>query len=473
MGYPRLFPLIIVFFLFTSLARVQSQEPRRPEMPEIQTLWAPWQDSMKAVAADREKKLKNLDYIYMLNLDKLQKDRAAAGDLDGALAAKAEIARLGENQETTQEQRTAMPEALRALRRSYDAAFKGYFDEAAKRNDALLQKYLLDLDGLQKLVTKSGDLEKALLVKREKEQTVEEASKPQNAPNVKVPPAIGSPGMKSENVRSVDATKERPFVNSLGMKFVPVPIKGGPTAGQRVLFGVWDVRVQDYEAYAKAQESAGKKVDGSWKTQERDGVPAGREPDLPVAGVNWEDAQAFCQWLTEKESAEGKLPKGLKYRLPSDEEWSWAVGLPPESGATPAEKSGKNSVDFPWGKDWPPTKKAGNYADETYRAKFLKDTKDIEKDRRWIPRYTDGYATTSPVGSFPANAYGLYDMGGNVWQWCEDCFDKEQKDRVLRGASWTAYIRGALLSSTRLRNAPGGRRYNYGGFRCVLGESAR
>jgi hypothetical protein len=268
------------------------------------------------------------------------------------------------------------------------------------------------------------------------------------------------------------ATKAKPFVNSLGMKFVPVPVLSGPTANQRVLFSLWVTRVEDYAAYAKAQESAGKKVDGAWKTQQRDGVPAGRELDHPVVGVSWEEAQAFCKWLTEKETAEGKLPRGLKYRLPSDEEWSWAAGLPPELAGTPAEKTGKNSVDFPWGKDYPPTKKVGNYADETFHAKFPKDANDKGKDAPWIKDYTDGYATTSPVGSFPANAYGLYDMGGNVWQWCEDWFDKDQKHRVLRGASWTYNDRGPLLSSHRNLYAPGGR-INHYGFRCVLGESAR
>ncbi len=263
------------------------------------------------------------------------------------------------------------------------------------------------------------------------------------------------------------ATKAAPFVNSLGMKFVPVPIGGGPTNGQRVLFGVWDVRVQDYAAYAAANP----KADGSWKTQAKEGVPAGREPEHPVVGVSWEDAQAFCQWLTEKESAEGKLPKGLKYRLPSDEEWSWAVGMPPELSGTPEEKNWKNSVDFPWGKDYPPTRKVGNYADETFHAKFPKDNKDKTKDQPWIQGYTDGYATTSPVGSFPANAYGLYDMGGNVWQWCEDWWNAEHKDRVLRGASWDSRDRGYLLSSTRRHNTPGSR-YNVGGFRCVLAGSS-
>jgi hypothetical protein len=280
------------------------------------------------------------------------------------------------------------------------------------------------------------------------------------------PPALSGEG----KALLAAATKDKPFVNTLGMKFVPVPIVSGPTAGRRVLFGVWDVRVQDYAVYAAS--AGAKKVDASWTKQERDGVPAGRELNHPVVGVSWDDAQGFCQWLTEKESAEGKLPKGWKYRLPSDEEWSWAVGLPPEIGTTPAEKTEKNSVDFPWGKDWPPTKKVGNYADEAFHGKFPKDWKDKEKDAPWIKDYNDGYATTSPVGSFPANAYGLCDMGGNVWQWCEDYSDKDQKDGVLRGASWSDHVRGVLLSSNRFRY-PRERRDNRYGFRCVLAESAR
>ena len=57
-----------------------------------------------------------------------------------------------------------------------------------------------------------------------------------------------------------------------------------------------------------------------------------------------------------------------------------------------------------------------------------------KSENPWIKGYDDGYATTSPAGSFPANGYGLYDMSGNVWQWCEDWFDASQKERVVRGA---------------------------------------
>ena len=269
-------------------------------------------------------------------------------------------------------------------------------------------------------------------------------------------PAGGTPALLG-NITSATATKDAPFVNSLGMKFVPV-------AGTKVLFSIWETRVRDYAVFAKA-----KTVGDAWTKQEKDGVPVGREPDHPVVGVNWDDSRRFCAWLTEKEAAEGALAKGAKYRLPSDEEWSWAVGLPPEVGTTPAEKHGKNDVDFPWGKEWPPMKKVGNYADESFHAKF--PVKRNEKENRdedvWMKDYTDGFATTSPVGSFPANAYGLYDLGGNVWQWCEDWWNAEHKDRVLRGASWQHSARGSLRSSNRYHNAPAFRYFSHS-FRCVL-----
>ena len=282
-----------------------------------------------------------------------------------------------------------------------------------------------------------------------------------------------SPGPEVSPSPIASATKGAPFVNSLGMKFVPVAIGGGATKGERVLFSVWHTRVQDYAEFAKAQEAAGKKVDRSWKVVEKDGVPVGREPDHPVLAVNWDDAQAFCAWLTAKETAEGKLPPGMKYRLPSDEEWSWAVGLPLEAGATPAEKHAKNDVDYPWGKDWPPNGKVGNYADETFHAKFpMKRNTQMNRDENlWIEGYTDGFATTSPVGSFPENAHGLHDMGGNVWQWCEDWWDLGQTGRVLRGASLHDSDRFHLRSSFRIR-FPATKRDNYFGFRCVLSAAS-
>jgi formylglycine-generating enzyme required for sulfatase activity len=90
-----------------------------------------------------------------------------------------------------------------------------------------------------------------------------------------------------------------------------------------------------------------------------------------------------------------------------------------------------------------------------------------------IPDYADGFALTSPVGSFPANAHGLYDMGGNMWQWCENWYDPaEKKLRVVRGASWDDSGKVVLLSSCRFGEDPSGRSHVVFGFRCILAEDS-
>ncbi len=249
-----------------------------------------------------------------------------------------------------------------------------------------------------------------------------------------------------------NATKEQPFVNTLGQEFVPVP-------GTQVLFCRWETRVKDYAEFARKHY-----VDDSWTRQELDGVPVSRAPEYPVCALGWIDAKAFCQWLTEKEISEGKLLQGMSYRLPTDEEWSRAVGLAKEEGETPRERSGQNRVDYPWGLGFPPPKaKTGNYTDAAYHERFPKYS--------WMEGYADGHAMTSPVGSFAANAFGLYDLGGNVWEWCEDPFERESTNRVLRGASWDHFEPDLLRSSTRLHLAPAYRSRN-NGFRCVLGPAS-
>ena len=71
------------------------------------------------------------------------------------------------------------------------------------------------------------------------------------------------------------------------------------------------------------------------------------------------------------------------------------------------------------------------------------------------------------MGSFAANSHGLFDLSGNVWEWCEDFFDGKNGARVLRGGSWVSLNAGALLSSYRLNGTPDYRLDSYG-FRCVL-----
>ena len=244
------------------------------------------------------------------------------------------------------------------------------------------------------------------------------------APAGAAPAPPPPPAKESPKPTVATATKEAPFVNTLGMKFVPVP-------GTKALFSVWETRVQDYQAF----------VDAKKLTWEKPGFIQG--PTHPAVMVSYEDAAAFCQWLTEKE---GLGTQGLAYRLPTDAEWSVAVGLVGEIGGTPREKwkVGSEKI-YPWGTAWPAPAGAGNFGDND-----------------------DGFFYTSPAGRFTPNAFGLYDLSGNVWEWCADWYDSAQKGRVLRGGSWGDTIPKAMLSSYRWVDAPNARDVETG-FRCVLG----
>lgn len=187
-------------------------------------------------------------------------------------------------------------------------------------------------------------------------------------------PQGGSSGAPSKTAATPsEATKDSPWVNTLGMPFVPIP-------RFETRFCIWPVRVQDYEAYCMASGAQFPEI------------PFSQESDHPIVGVSWNDAIEFCVWLTGKERAEGKIDDKTVYRLPTDLEWSAAAGLPHEPEATPAERSGK-APGYPWGLRWPPPKGVGNYHPE---------------------RGVDSFEHTSPVGSFPANALGIYDKIGRA-----------------------------------------------------------
>ena len=163
----------------------------------------------------------------------------------------------------------------------------------------------------------------------------------------------------------------------------------------------------------------------------------------PVANVSWSDAVQYCNWLSKKEGRTpvykqefGKwvpvYPFTDGYRLPTEAEWVWAVRYAEQ--ALPRK--------FPWGKDWPPPKDKGNFADVSSR----------ELVPTIIPRFNDGYASTAPVGTYPPNASGIHDGGGNVAEWVNDWYTvptpgitkpvidptgpERGTSRVIRGSSW-------------------------------------
>ena len=255
--------------------------------------------------------------------------------------------------------------------------------------------------------------------------------------------------------------REHPLVNSLGMKFVPVPTPGG----KAVLFSVWKTRVKDFDAFvAETGYDATKEMWSLSATgnQERK-VANWKAPGFaqteehPVCGVSYLDAVAFCAWLSKKESK--------TYRLPTDREWSCAAGIGDrETGESPRERHRKLEGVYPWGTQWPPPKGTGNFA-----GLECKGLKNLPRDYAVIDGYEDGFVFTSPVGSFAANPLGLFDLGGNLWEWCDDWMDPDKRHRVLRGGSWADYVPACLLASFRSHDLPETRGGVYG-FRVVLEE---
>lgn len=228
--------------------------------------------------------------------------------------------------------------------------------------------------------------------------------------------------------KTVGPAPGQPFTNSLGMKFVPLG---------DVQISIWETRVQDYEAFCRATGRRYEQPDFH------------QTPTDPAVKVSWFDAMAFCKWLTEKERDENLIDDREAYRLPTDAEWSVAVGLMNENGPNPEARDGKIRNEFPWGKQWPRPNDAGNYAGSAKRR-----------------------IATLPVGSFKSNSAGLYDLGGNVWEWCLDTYkgDNNTSSRdwgVLRGGSWATSNRLEMQSSYRNVVDRNERDVIYG-FRCVL-----
>ncbi len=131
----------------------------------------------------------------------------------------------------------------------------------------------------------------------------------------------------------------------------------------------------------------------------------------PVLCISWIDAKAYVSWLSRK--------TGKPYRLLSEAEWEYAA----RAGTTARFQFGNNQADLC---------RFANVPDQTAK-------ENAPAAAIWnIVACKDGHALTAPVGSFPANAFGLHDMYGNVWEWTEDCYNDSYTGAPSDGSAWTA-----------------------------------
>lgn len=173
----------------------------------------------------------------------------------------------------------------------------------------------------------------------------------------------------------------------------------------------------------------------------------------PVANITWQDAARYCNWLSKKEGLEpfyktkagfiaGNNPQANGYRLPTEHEWAWlARNVSSKSNGASAPEL----LTFPWGSSVQSLsgKPTGNFADKN-AADFIAFT---------LADYDDGFKASAPIGRYPANHKGLYDLGGNVSEWVNDWYSansdlagssnlvdwlgpEEGEFHVIRGGSW-------------------------------------
>jgi formylglycine-generating enzyme required for sulfatase activity len=246
------------------------------------------------------------------------------------------------------------------------------------------------------------------------------------------------------------------FTNAIGMKLVLIPagefLMGSPADEKDRSNDETQHKVRITKPFYMGTTEV---TQAQWKAVMGNNPSQFQGDNLPVETVSWNDCQEFLKKLSAKE--------GKTYWLPTEAEWEYAC------------RAGTNSR-FSFGNDDGDLHKYGNYCDKSNTNGF--DWQDKEHD--------DGHDKTAPVGSYKPNSWGLYDMHGNVWEWCQDLYVEDYYKsspaadptgptqsafRVLRGGCWTFFPR-LCRSSSRRRIDPDYRGSSIG-FRVVVVSSSR
>jgi formylglycine-generating enzyme required for sulfatase activity len=235
------------------------------------------------------------------------------------------------------------------------------------------------------------------------------------------------------------AGSPKEVTNSVGMKLALIPpgsFEMGPngskyrvTLSKPFYAGVTEVTLGQYRKF-----KPGHKVEGADDEFNAD--------DRPAAMVSWDDAKAFCAWLSAQND---EKRAGRVYALPTEAQWEWAA----RAGTSTSHYFGetdKEQAKFSW-----------------FNVTYTPNPKNETKGRG-----------RQPVAKLPANAWGLHDTLGNVWEWCADRRTDEatgeSRDPVMRGGSW----RSGAFHCTAVAHDPGssGTKADNIGFRVVWSVAA-
>ncbi len=166
--------------------------------------------------------------------------------------------------------------------------------------------------------------------------------------------------------------------------------------------------------------------------------------DQPVVFVTWNEAKEFCNWLNRNYSK--NIPENWVFRLPTGREWGFAAQCDTDRK-------------YPWGDDWPPL--YGNYSDLSAKKTF--------SAWKGIDNYNDNFPATCPVIYSGTNEWGICGLGGNVWEWCEDWYGRDQRSKILHGGGWDFDAQPSLTIDYKGFERPN-MKYDTVGFRVVISK---